>query len=257
MPQPGAMPAGSTMAAIADRPNGQLIVGVDQNTYLFGYRDPSSGQIVGFDIDIAREIARAIFGDPNRIKLTSITSAQRIPFIQHGSVDIVADSMTINCERLQQVSFTSDYFDAGQKILVTRGSPIRSPQDLGGRKVCAASGTTSIQTIAGLTVSHPVPVAVNDWTDCMVLLQQGQVDAVSTDDNILVGFAKQDPNTEIVGDRFTDEPHGLAISQSAPDFVRFVNGVLDRMRRDGTWAAIYTKWLGGPAPAPPAAQYTD
>src|SRR5207244_6253224 len=121
-----------------------------------------------------------------------------------------ADSMTITCARLRQVAFSTDYFDAGQKILVTRGSPVRGAGDLTGRKVCAAAGTTSIQTIAVLP-AHPVPVAVNDWTDCMVLLQQGQVDAVSTDDNILAGLARQDPNTEVVGDRFTDEPHGLAI----------------------------------------------
>jgi polar amino acid transport system substrate-binding protein len=254
LPAPGAMPAGSTMARIAH--NGRLVVGVDQNTYLFGYRDPATGQIVGFDIDIAREIARAIFGDPNRVQLTSITSAQRIPFIQQSKVDIVADSMTINCERLQQVDFSTDYFDAGQKILVNKGSPVHGPQDLGGRKVCAAAGTTSIQTIATLP-SHPIPVSVNDWTDCMVMLQQGQVDAVSTDDNILAGLAKQDPHTAVVGDRFTDEPHGLAIARNAPDFVRFVNGVLDRMRGDGTWAAIYNRWMGGPAPAPPPARYQD
>ncbi len=201
LPAPGAMPANSTMAAIVAR--GRLRVGVDQNTYLFGYRDPATGQIVGFDIDIAREIARALFGDPNRVQLTAITSAQRIPFIQSGQVDIVSDSMTINCERLQLVDFSTDYFDAGQKILVTKGSPIRGPADLKGRKVCAASGTTSIQTIATLP-AHPIPVSVNDWTDCMVLLQQGQVDAVSTDDNILAGLAKQDPNTVVVGNRFTD-----------------------------------------------------
>jgi polar amino acid transport system substrate-binding protein len=99
------------------------------------------------------------------------------------------------------------------------------------------------------------PVAVNDWTDCMVMLQQGQVAAISTDDSILAGMAKQDPNLEVTGPRFTDEPHGLAIAQSSPGFVRFVNSVLDRMRADGTWAAIYTKWLGGPAPAPPPAKY--
>jgi polar amino acid transport system substrate-binding protein len=254
MPAPGAMPAGSTMARIAGR--GRLVVGVDQNTYLFGYRDPSKGEIVGFDIDIAREIARAIFGDPGRVQLTSITSAQRIPFVRDGKVDIVADSMTINCERLQQVAFSTDYFDAGQKILVNVGSPIHGPADLGGRKVCAAAGTTSIQTIATLP-AHPVPVTVNDWTDCMVMLQQGQVDAVSTDDNVLAGLAKQDPHTVVVGDRFTDEPHGLAIAQGSRDFVRFVNGVLDRMRSDGTWARIYQRWLGAPVPAPPPARYLD
>jgi polar amino acid transport system substrate-binding protein len=164
--------------------------------------------------------------------------------------------MTITCDRLQQVNFSTEYFDAGQRILVTQGSPVRGPADLGGRRVCATAGSTSIQTIAALP-SHPVPVSVTDWTDCLVMLQQGQVDAVSTDDTILAGLAKQDPHTVVVGDRFADEPYGLAMSKDAPDFVRFVNGVLDRMRADGTWARIYSRWLGGAAPAPPAARYKD
>lgn len=252
MPSPGHMPAGSTMAAIARR--GLLKVGVDQNSYLFGYRDTATGQIVGFDIDIAHEVARAIFGDPTKVQFVSITSAQRIPFVADGTVDLVADSMTITCDRLAQVDFTTDYFDAGQKILVAKGSGYRTIDDLGGKKVCAAAGTTSIQTIAQ-EPSHPIPVAVKDWTDCLVLLQQGQIDAISTDDSILIGLARQDPDVEVVGPRFTDEPHGLAIAQKNRDFVRFVNGVLQRLRTDGTWAAIYERWLGGPAPTPPPAQY--
>jgi polar amino acid transport system substrate-binding protein len=254
LPKAGQMPGGSTMATIAAR--GRLVVGVDQNTYLFGYRDPSTGQIVGFDIDVAKTIARAIFGDPEKVQLVAITSAQRIPFVSSGKVDIVADSMTINCARLQQVEFSTDYFDAGQKILVAKNSSIKSIDDLGGKKVCAAAGTTSIQTLAEAK-SKPIPVAVNDWTDCMVMIQQGQVDAISTDDNILAGMAAQDPGLQVVGPRFTDEPHGLAIKKENTDFVRFVNGVLDEMRSDGTWASIYQTWMGAPVPAPPPSQYLD
>jgi polar amino acid transport system substrate-binding protein len=260
MPAAGAMPAGSTMATILKR--GRLIVGVDQNTYLFGYRDSSNdatnGQIVGFDIDIAHAIAKAIFGDPNKIQFRAITSADRIPVLQKGEADVVVDSMTINCERLQQVAFSTDYFDAGQRVLVMDDSTARSIDDLGGKRVCAASGTTSIQTIADAP-SHPIPVSVNDWTDCLVMLQQGQVQAISTDDSILAGLAAQDPNTKLVGPKFTDEPHGVAIKKQNADLVRFVNGVLDQMRADGEWKALYTKWLTslGPAPNPPASQYLD
>jgi polar amino acid transport system substrate-binding protein len=260
MPQPGQMPAGSTMAAIQRR--GRLIVGVDQNTYLFGYRDSANdatnGQIVGFDIDIAHAVAKALFGDPNKIQFRAITSADRIPVLQKDQADLVVDSMTINCERLQQVAFSTDYFDAGQRVLVMDTSTARSIDDLGGKKVCAASGTTSIQTIAE-EKSHPIPVSVNDWTDCLVMLQQGQVDAISTDDSILAGLAAQDPNTKLIGPKFTDEPHGVAIKKTNTDLVRFVNGVLDQMRSDGQWKALYGKWLTslGPAPNPPASQYLD
>jgi polar amino acid transport system substrate-binding protein len=252
-PQPGAMPAGSTMAAIAAK--GRLVVGVNQNTFLFGYRDATTGQIVGFDVDIAREVARAIFGDPNSVQLIATTSAQRIPYVKSGQVDIVANTMTMNCDRWKDVNFSTDYYDAGQRVLVPSGSTAKGIADLGGKKVCAAAGSTSIGNIAAAK-SKPIPVSVKDWTDCLVLLQQGQVDAISTDDTILAGLAKQDPTTKLVGDPFTNEPYGLAINKNATDFTRFVNGVLDRMRSDGTWAAIYTRWLGGSA-TPPAARYQD
>ncbi len=243
---------GPAVQAIRDR--GILTVGVDQNTFLFGYRDPSTNQIVGFDIDIAREMAKAILGDPNKIKLVAITSAQRIPYVSDGTVDMVADTMTINCDRWKQVSFSTDYYDAGQRVLVAKSSPYQGIADLGGKKVCAAAGSTSIANIANAP-AKPVPVSVADWTDCLVLLQQGQVDAISTDDTILAGLAAQDPGVHLVGAPFTKEPYGLAMSKKSPELVSFVNGVLDRMRADGTWAAIYTKWLGTAAPTPPAAKY--
>jgi polar amino acid transport system substrate-binding protein len=254
-PAPGAMPAGSTMARIAQR--GRLIVGVNQNTYLFGYRDAATGEIVGFDVDIAREVATAIFGDwRGHIQLVATTSAQRIPYLRDKTVDIVANTMTINCDRWRQVNFSSQYYQAGQRLLVPRASTAKGIDDMGGKKVCAASGSTSIQNIAAAP-SKPVPVSVNDWTDCLVLLQQGQVDGISTDDTILAGLRDQDPTTKMVGPAFTSEPYGLAIAKGSEDFVRFVNGVLERIRADGTWATIYRRWLGPDVPTPPVARYRD
>ncbi|HVV19664.1 MAG TPA: glutamate ABC transporter substrate-binding protein [Pseudonocardiaceae bacterium] len=260
-PRPGAMPAGSTMAAIVRR--GYLIAGVDQDSYLFGYRNPSTkpGQspVVGFDIDVLHEVARALFGDPNRIRFQLVTQDQRISAVTSGQVDIVADSMTMTCDRERQVAFSTDYFDAGQRLLVKTSSGVRDIADLAGRKVCAAAGTTSIQTLAEPRF-HVTPVSAITWTDCLVLLQQDAVAAVSTDDSILVGLEIQDPYTTIVGPRFTQEPHGLAMSKTSPDFVRFVNGVLDHMRTAGTWTQLYRRWLGtrmGPVPAPPQPTYAD
>jgi len=120
--------------------------------------------------------------------------------------------------------------------------------------VCATTGSTSIANIKAAP-GHPIPVAVPYWSDCLVLLQQGNVAAVSTDDSILAGLAAQDPWTKIVGPRFSNEPYGLAISKQHPDFVRFVNAVLQRMRSDGQWAASYARWVGTPVPAPPRAHY--
>jgi polar amino acid transport system substrate-binding protein len=159
------------------------------------------------------------------------------------------------------VDFTTDYYDAGQRVLVRTDSTAKSIDDLGGKRVCAAAGSTSIAKLASLP-SHPIPVTVADWTDCLVALQQGTVDAISTDDTILYGLAAQDPYTKVVGLDFTSEPYGMAINQSHPDFVRFVNGVLEGVRH-GTWGLIWNKWLGPvikppqPAPAPPVASYRD
>jgi polar amino acid transport system substrate-binding protein len=248
------MPAGSFMARIKRR--GYLVAGVDQNTLLFAYFNPLDHQIEGFEIDMLRELAKAILGSPNDIEFKAITTAERIPAVQDGSVDIVADAMTITCQRRQQVDFSSVYYDAGQRILVPSNSPARSIKDLGGKRVCATIGSTSIQTLKAL-VPRPIPYGVPQRTDCLVAMQQGLVDAITSDDSILLGFKAQDPYTKIVGRRFADEPYGMAISKAHSDFVRFVNGVLATMRADGAWRHIYSRWLGkfASTPAPPPAHY--
>ncbi|CAG6396450.1 Amino acid ABC transporter substrate-binding protein, PAAT family [Actinacidiphila cocklensis] len=257
LPQPGHMPAKSTMAGIVAR--GRLIAGVDQNSYLFGYRNPLTGQLDGYEIELLKRVSTALFGRPDRIQFRTITSAQRIPvLLQKDPVDIVIDSMTINCERWQSVAFSSDYMDAGQRVLVPKDSTAKSIDDLGGRKVCAASGTTSIDTLRGLKEHPVVAVGVKDWTDCLMLMQLGQVDAVSTDDTILIGLQRQDPNTKLIGPRFTAEPHGIAMQPRQVDFVRFVNGVLEQMRQDGSLEKLARDWLGdGTTFGPPPAVYRD
>jgi polar amino acid transport system substrate-binding protein len=252
-----AVPSGSTMDEIVER--GRLVVGVSQNTYLFGYRDPFTGELTGFDIDIAREVARALLGDPDRIQFRAISSADRIPMLQDGRVDLVVRTMTMNCQRWEEVAFSTEYYSAGQRVLVHSGSEATGIEDLGGQKVCAAAGSTSIRNVAAAD-SEPVPVSVADWTDCLVLLQQGQVAAVSTDDTILAGLAAQDPNTRVVGETFTEEPYGIAANSDHVDLVRFVNAVLERLRSDGTWSEIYDRWLADPLGAgaqPPPARYRD
>jgi polar amino acid transport system substrate-binding protein len=249
---PPQVTAGSFMAKI--RARGYLLAGVDQSTYHFGFLNPLSSQIEGFDIDMIRAVAKAIFGssDPNTVHFKAISDAQRIPDVSDGTVDIVAHTMTITCDRLEKIDFSSVYFDAAQRVLVMKDSTATSLAGLHGQKVCATSGSDSL---ARISAAKAVPVAVSYWTDCLVLLQQGDVAAVSTDDTILDGLAAQDPWTKLVGPRLTDEPYGLAISKQHPEFVRFVNAVLQQLRTNGQWAASYRHWIGAPVPKPPAAQY--
>jgi polar amino acid transport system substrate-binding protein len=258
LPPPGQMPDGSTMSRIVQR--GRLIAGVDQNTFPMGFRDPITGQVEGFDIDMLHAVSDALFGDPDRIQFKAITSADRIPVLQQGQVDIVARTFTIDCARAQQVAFSSVYFSAGQRVLVDSNSTVKDIGGLAGKKVCATKGSTSLAAVAALP-GKPVAVSVSDWTDCLVMLQQGQVDAVSTDDVILAGMAAQDQYTKIVGAPLADEPYGMAIALQNQDFVRFVNGVLQNIEAGGAWTASYQRWLGsllpGATPAPPTPQYRD
>ena len=248
---PPQVTAGSFMAKI--RARGYLIAGVDQSTYHFGFLSPLSGNIEGFDIDMIRAVATAIFGNPDdKVVYKAISDAQRIPDITSGAVDIVAHTMTITCARLQAVDFSSVYFDAAQRVLVLKNSTAQSLAGLKGQKVCATTGSDSLAVISA---HGAVPVAVPYWTDCLVLLQQGDVAAISTDDSILDGLAAQDPWTKLIGPRLTDEPYGLAISKQHPEFVRFVNAVLQQLRTNGQWAASYQHWIGPSVPAPPPAQY--
>jgi len=243
---------GSFMAKV--RARGYLVAGVDQSTYHFGFFNPQNGQIEGFDIDMIRAVATAIFGDAdqNHLHFKAITDDQRIPDIQNGTVDIVAHTMTILCDRLKKVDFSSVYFDAHQRVLVLKNSPAQNLAALRGQKVCATSGSDSLRPIGA---AKAVAVAVPQWTDCLVLLQQGDVAAISTDDSILDGLKAQDPWTKLIGPPLTNEPYGLAISKQHPDFVRFVNAVLQQLRTDGQWKTSYGHWLGTPVPGPPQAQY--
>jgi polar amino acid transport system substrate-binding protein len=253
MAAPGRMPAGSYMATIRRR--GYLIAGVDQNTLLFAYFNPLDGHLEGFEIDLLRQLAQAIFGNPNAIRFEAITTAERVPFVQQGRVDVVADAMTITCQRRTEVDFSTVYYDASQRVLVP--SQVSPAAGFAGQRICATTGSTSIVTLQQ-RFPRAIPYPVAQRTDCLVALQQGLVDAITSDDAILRGFQAQDPYTRIVGPSLAPEPYGMAISKAHPDFVRFVNGVLQRMRVDGRWHAIFARWLGrfsSTIPAPPAAQY--
>ncbi|WP_330181508.1 glutamate ABC transporter substrate-binding protein [Nocardia sp. NBC_01503] len=253
-PSPGSMPAGSAMAKIVQ--NGKLRVGVDQNSFMFGYRNPASGRIEGFDIDIAREIARDIFGDPDRIELTPIVSARRVPALQNAEVDIVVQTLSPTCERRKAIEFSTSYFESDQRLLVANNSGINSTTDLVGKRVCGVKGTTTLGAILAVP-QKPTVIAMNNWLDCLTALQQAQVDAASTDIPILHGLQEQDPNLRIVGEPLATDTYAVGIGQNAKDLVRFVNGVLERVRGDGTWQRLYANRLSalGPAPTPPSAKY--
>jgi polar amino acid transport system substrate-binding protein len=255
MPQPLAMPAGTYMAKIQQR--GRLIAGVSADSLNLGSRDPISGQIVGFDIDMIRAVAKAIFGDPNKVELRVISSPQRIPTLQKEQVDIVARNMTINCSRWKDIAFSAEYYRSGQKTLVPIDSTAKSTADLNGKTICAPAGSTSLDN---LKKENPqvVPITADTDTGCLALFQSGKAYGISGDDTVLAGDVAQDPYAKVLPQRFSDEPYGLGMSLKHPEFVRFVNQVLDQIKADGTWMGSYNTWLMpalGKLTSPPPSVY--
>jgi polar amino acid transport system substrate-binding protein len=247
---------GPTVDAIRRR--GRVVVGIDQNNNPLSFRDPVTGELEGFLVDISREIVRDLVGDPNKADFRLVSEPDRIPAVQNKTVDILTKATTITCPRAEQIAFSTVFFEGSQRLLVPRGSQVRGPADLAGRRVCSGLETTSIATVARVAPAATI-LGVPNMDDCLVALQQGQADAASTDDVLLAGMVAQDPNLEIVGPPLEAEPYGIGINKSQDDLVRAVNASLERIRRDGTWEALYRKWLTalGPAPSPPEPKYRD
>ncbi len=266
-----AWPSGSLMQTIKER--GYLVVGVSGDTRLLGARNAlNGGHVEGFDIDIAKQVAQALFGrsDDAVIRFKVITAAQRIPFVNTGAgtaaapgtgVDLIARAMTMNCQRWTDpnghVAFSSVYLLAHQKLLVRAGSGITDVTALqkAKAKVCAPKGSTSLDNIAKFTGIQVVGQDIH--SDCLALWQEGKVDAITGDDAILAGFSDQDPHAQVVGNSLEDEPYGLAVASAHPEFARYLNAVLEQVRSNGTWQRLYDRWLRKAlnASAPPPPQY--
>ncbi|MCQ9135216.1 glutamate ABC transporter substrate-binding protein [Streptomyces hilarionis] len=262
---------GPTIAAIKARQGEKrkLIVGVDQNSYRWGYRDPNNtgAALEGFDIDLVHRIAQDILGDPNAVQFKAIPTNQRVPAIQEGRVDMVVRTMTVSCTRLKDVAFSAPYFKTGQQVLAPKSSKITGYDgSLAKAKVCTAAGSTADTKLAEdkkagrLGAGVDIATTVPNQLDCLVRLQLGEVDAVVTDGALAASQAAQDPTVELKGAPFTTEYYGVAMKKDADDLVRRVNQILVQYRASG-WQASYDTWLSATLGAdaassrPPAPQY--
>ncbi|WP_372345776.1 glutamate ABC transporter substrate-binding protein [Streptomyces sp. KL116D] len=269
--RPDGSESGAAVQAIKKR--GYLSVGVDQNSYRWGYRDPNStsktSELEGFDIDLAHEIADQILGSPDKIRLKAIPTNERIPAIQRGDVDMVVRTMTISCKRLDEVDFSTAYFQTGQQVLAPKSSTVKGyGASLAGKRICTAKGSTAELELGnakkkpvdegGVPQNTDISTTVPNQLDCLVRLQLGEVDAVVTDGALAASQAAQDPTVELKGKPFTEEYYGVAMKKGADDLVRRVNQVLEDYRKDGGWQKSYDKWLKpalGPSDGPPAPKY--
>ena len=230
---------------------GKLRIGTQEDNPPFSVKNPVNSKWEGFDADVGREIAKALFGgqvDPDTvIEWVPVTSATRIPTLTDNKADVIIKTFTINEDRKKQIDFSDVYFSTGQRILVKKtNDAIKEASDLSGKTVCAQKGSTSEQN---LTKANPQakPLLLDSYPACLLALQQGSADAVSTDETILFGLVKQDPNTKIVGKPFSDEPYGIGVKKNESSdrngFVVFLNTWLAGAIKDGTWGKLYEKHI--------------
>ncbi|WP_416354221.1 transporter substrate-binding domain-containing protein [Agrilactobacillus fermenti] len=218
--------------------------GVKSDTRLFGLMNIKDNQIQGFDIDVAKELSHRIFGKHVKIDFLPVTSNTRLPLLKNGNVDALIATMTITPERQKQVDFSDVYFDAGQAILVKKGSPIKSVKDLkAGTKVIGVQGSNSVDNVKKVAPQTEV-LQLSDYAQAFTALKSGQGDALTTDNGILYGMSADDPNYVVVGGAFTNEPYGIAVNKGQKPFLKAINKNLKAMRQDGTYQKLENKWFG-------------
>jgi glutamate transport system substrate-binding protein len=231
-------PANSTLGRIQER--GEITIGVKYDVPPFGFQNPQTDEVEGFDVDIGRFIAEELGVEP---KFIEAISDNRIPFLERGTVDLILSTMTINAERDMEIDFSEPYYIARGRILVPRGSDIQGLEDLAGNSVCTALGSTYEETIREDAPDAELRL-VDTYSECLELLQNEAIDAISTDDVILTGMIIQDDSLEMVGDPLTTEPYGVGIKDGDKQLKDFVDGVLANVEQDGRWEDTYQKWVG-------------
>ena len=246
-------PAGSTMARLQQA--GKVTVGTKFDQPGFGLRSPS-GEVQGFDVEIAKIIAGKLGIAPTDVNFVETVSANREPFIQNGQVDYVVATYTINDDRKKVVDFAGPYYVAGQDIMVAAADDsIKGPDDLAGKRVCSADGSTPAENIR---TNYPDAklTTFDVYSKCADALTNGQVDAVTTDNVILTGLVAQSNGAfKLVGNPFTEEPYGIGLKKGDDEFRSFINDALEESFSNGTWAAAWDATAGAitgkPAPEPP------
>ena len=228
---------GANVDAIIE--SGTLRCGVKFDVRAFGFRNPETDEIEGLDADLCRAIADSMGVEPEFIEAVS---ANRIPFLQEDTVDVVISTMTVNEERKLEIDFSHVYYVAGQSLLVKDGSDIKSIDDLAGKVVCSGEGSTSEKNIRELAPEAEL-LLFKTYTEGGQALADGRCDAVSTDNTILFGLAEQFEGTGLVGDTFTEEPLGIGIKKDREDLVAYVDAVLEGLKENGGLKALYEKWI--------------
>jgi glutamate transport system substrate-binding protein len=241
-------PAGSTMADLQEA--GTITIGVKFDVPPFGFKNPETDEVEGFDVDLGQAIADALGVEPEFIEAIS---DNRIPFLADGTADLILSTMTITTDRDAEIDFSIPYYVAEGRVLVPEDSDVTGVEDLAGTTVCTATGSTYEENLKTNAPEAKLRL-VDTYSECLELIQTDSVDAVSTDDVILTGMIISDDSLKLVGDGYTTEPYGVGIAEGDTEFKEFVDGVVSEYISDGRWAAAYENWIGqytGEAQDPP------
>lgn len=239
-------PAGSTMERLN---KAQAIkVGTKFDQPGFGQKG-LSGKPEGFDVEIAKLIVKELGIPESKIEYVETPSKVREDVIQNGTVDLVAATYTINDTRKERIAFAGPYYEAGQNIMVRKDdSSITGPDSFkdGSKKVCSVTGSTPAEEIKKYVKDVASQLVLFDTYDkCRDALKGQQVDAVTTDNVILLGFiAKDEASFKMAGDNFTKEPYGIGVKKEDTDFRNFINDVLEKAFSDGSWKKAWDDTAG-------------
>jgi glutamate transport system substrate-binding protein len=244
--------SGSSSGIVGKATNDKkLVVGVKNDQPGLGLQ--TGGTYTGFDVEIAKIIAKGLGVPDTGIEWKTTVSSNREPFIQQGQVDMVVATYTINDERKKVVNFAGPYFVAGQDLLVPTASTITGPESLAGKKVCSVTGSTPAKRIQTEYKDAQLQ-QFDSYSKCVTALAGGQVDAVTTDDIILAGYASQDQYAgkfKVVGKKFSEEPYGIGLKKDDTAGCTKINEILKAAATDGSYKAAWDSTLGkSGTPAP-------
>jgi glutamate transport system substrate-binding protein len=226
---------------------GKVIIGVKEDQPNLGYKDPTTGKYSGFDISIANLIAAKLGFEESKIEYKPIASVNREQAIINGDIDYYVGTYSITDKRKAQISFAGPYFIAGQDLLVRKDeTAITGPDTIKGKTVCSAKGSTPIKNIKDNKAKYGAEtVEFDKYSDCVRELLNKKVDAVTTDDAILKGYAAQQPDQlKVVGKTFSTEKYGVGLTKDDKALRDKINDILEEAVKDGTWKKIYDASLG-------------
>ncbi|WP_199443289.1 glutamate ABC transporter substrate-binding protein [Umezawaea beigongshangensis] len=243
----------------AIKARGKVVIGVKEDQPGLGYKDPTTNKYSGFDVEVAKLVAAQLGYGEDKIEYKAIPSAGREQAIINGDVDYYVGTYTINDGRKEKISFAGPYFVAGQDLLVKAdNTDITGPETLKGKNVCSATGSTPIKRVKDQGLTDKITEFQN-YSQCVAKLDEGAVDAVTTDDAILKGYAAaEEGKYKVVGKTFSEEPYGIGLPKDDKALRDKVNDVLQASLDDGTWQKIYDATLGksgSPATKPTIDRY--